>query len=72
MNKIAELQALINSYLNECDTILTPTICQMKATPEGRKQIEESIISRIVQKGITVGQAINEIEREYNPNLIND
>lgn len=70
--KLKELKDLIHSHLNACDKILTPTICEMKDTPEGKASLEEMILKRILERGITVGQAINEIEKEYNPNLIND
>ena len=70
--KLKELKQLIHSHLQQCDKILTPTICEMKDTPSGKSELEEMILSRILERGITVGQAINEIEKEYNPNLIND
>lgn len=70
--QLKELKQLIHAHLNECDFILTPTICEMKDTDKGKAELEEKILKRILERGITVGQAVNEIEREYNPNLIND
>lgn len=70
--KLEELKQLISAHLNECDYTYTPTICQMKDTPKGKEQLEEKILSLILAKGCSVGQAVNEIEKEFNPNLIND
>jgi len=70
--KLKELKNLIHSHLNVCDKILTPTICEMKDSPEGKAELEQMILTRILERGITVGQAINDIEKEYNSNLIND
>lgn len=70
--KLKELKELIHSHLSACDKILTPTICEMKDSPEGKVELEQMILTRILERGITVGQAINEIEKEYNLNLIND
>lgn len=70
--QLKELKQLIHAHLNECDNILTPTICEMKETEKGKKELEQRILEVIIKRGLTVGQAVNEIEREYNPNLIND
>jgi hypothetical protein len=70
--KLKELKQLIHSHLESCDKILTPTICEMKDSKEGKSELEEKVLKRILERGITVGQAINEIEREYNSNMIND
>lgn len=72
MNKLNELKTLIHSHLNNCDAILHPEICKMKATPEGFAQLEKEILERCVDSGKTVGQVMNEIEKEYNPNLADD
>jgi hypothetical protein len=71
-NKLKELKQLIHIHLEECDTITTPTICEMKTTPEGKLKLEDKILKHILERGVTVGQAVNEIEKEFNPNLNND
>ena len=70
--ELAELDQLIDMHLNQCDYTYTPTVCQMKDTPEGKAQVKKNILQRILDKGISVGQAVGEIEKEFNPNLIND
>jgi hypothetical protein len=44
----------------------------MKTTPEGKLKLEDKILKHILERGVTVGQAVNEIEKEFNPNLNND
>ena len=68
MNELAELRQLIQSHLNNCDPITTPTVCEMKATMEGSKQLEDDIVARCAARGISVGQAVLEIEHEYSNN----
>ena len=68
--QINELKQLIETDINNCDVTYTPTICQMKDTPEGKKQLAETILKRCMETGVTVQTAINDIEKEYNPNHI--
>lgn len=68
MSELSELRNLIQAHLNNCDPITTPTVCEMKATMEGSKQLEDDILARCASRGLSVGQAVLEIEREYNPN----
>jgi hypothetical protein len=70
--QLDELNQLIDVHLNQCDHTYTPTICQMKDTPEGKAQVHKKVLSLCLAKGISVGQAVNEIEKEFNPNLNND
>jgi len=71
-NKLKELEQLINNQLNNCNSLLHPTICQMKNNESSYKELFEYILSRCVKRGISVNQAINEIEKEYNPNINTD
>lgn len=68
MSDLTELSQLIRAHLNNCDPITTPTVCEMKATMEGAKQLEDDILSRCAQRGLSVGEAVLEIEHEYNSN----
>lgn len=69
---IAELKAMISEHLNNCEPITMPTICKMKETSKGRSEIEQKILKRIMETGQSVGQVIFDIEREFNPNFIED
>ena len=67
-NDLTELRQLITAHLNTCDPITTPTVCEMKATLEGAKQLEADILARCANRGLSVGQAVLEIEHEYSNN----
>lgn len=70
--KLNELKALIRNHLNECDNVNLPTICEMKSTKEGYEKLEQNVINRIGEQGLTLGQALIQIEKEYNINTLND
>lgn len=65
-DKIKELRSLIKAQLEMCDHANTPTVCKMKSTTEGYNSVEEMIIRRVAEQGDTIGQAIIEIEKEFN------
>lgn len=67
-NEIRELRRLITAHLNSCDPVTTPAVCEMKATADGIRQLEDDIIARCSSRGLSVGQAVLEIERQYNSN----
>lgn len=64
-----QLKQLITQRISGCNNLLHPTICGLTATASGRKKIEEEIFTRCIETGKSVGQVINEIEYEYNPNI---
>jgi hypothetical protein len=69
--KIEELRELIRASLDLCDPYATPAICLMKASGDGYKKLEENIVNRVV-KGSSISNAILQIEKENNPNIIQD
>jgi hypothetical protein len=71
-NKLKELEQLINNQLSNCNSLMHPTVCQMKQNEKAYKELYSDILQRCVKKGISVNQAINEIEKEYNPNINTD
>jgi hypothetical protein len=71
-DKIARLKELIAIELDHCDKTDWPYICHMAANPETRKQVEEMIIEQVKTSGISVGKALERIERAYNPNKMED
>jgi hypothetical protein len=72
MKELDKLKTLIKAELNLCNRDKTPTVCDLASDPEQYGKIETMIIDRIKEEGISIGQAISEIERTYNINLIND
>ena len=71
-DKITRLKELIAIELDMCNKEDWPYVCNMTDTLEGRKAVEEKIIEQCKASGITVGQALDRIERAYNPNRIED
>ncbi len=69
MDQINKLKKLISLELKHCSAGNTPYVCNEKSTPEGYQKIEQLIINLIDNNGLTISQAIIEIERTYNPNI---
>lgn len=70
--KIEELKDLIRTSLELCDPYETPIVCRMKEDGNSYKKLEESIIDRVVKGGHSISEAILQIEKENNPNIIQD
>jgi len=68
---IAILRDQAATMLDQCDAMQTPTVCKMLAVPGNRELIIEAIID-LNKKGYDSDVAISMIEREYNPNVIDD
>lgn len=67
--KLEELRGFIQSFIDKCDSRLTPKICQFRSTPEGRKKLAQYIEDKVLQDGTTIPAAMMEIEREFNHNI---
>lgn len=72
-NLLEQLKDMIKSELDECDPSITPYVCS-RNTPENYKNLEKSILDRVLKADgeTSVSQAIDDIEREFNPNSLND
>jgi len=68
MELLLELNNKINEMLDECSSLNTPTVCNFISTKEGKEAIVTLIQKKIIQEKMTIGQAINSIEMEYNIN----
>ena len=62
----------VNLMLDECNTDFTPVVCNLISTPEGRDKVFELIRKKVIIEKITIGEAINAIEIEFNPNSYTD
>lgn len=71
-DKMVRLKELIAIELDSCNKTDWPYVCHMASDPATRKQVEEMIIQQCVQSGASVGQALERIERAYNPNMKED
>jgi hypothetical protein len=70
--KMARLKELIAIELDSCKNLDWPYVCHMKESAEGKKALEEMVIEQCTKSGITVGQALDRIERAYNANKMDD
>lgn len=66
------LRELIDIELDNCRKTDWPYVCHMTEGRETRKELVDMIIKQIAQSGISVGQAIERVERAYNPNIVED
>jgi hypothetical protein len=71
-DKMARLKELIAIELDSCNKTDWPYVCHMASNKETRKQVEEMIIEQVRASGISVGGALERIERAYNPNKMED
>lgn len=71
-NRLEELKILIENQLSNCNSLLHPIVCQMKNNKSSHQELFSDILQRCTKRGISVNQAINEIEKEYNPNINTD
>ena len=65
---LKEFNERISVLLNECSPEMTPTVCNLISTPEGREKVHELIKKKVIIEEITIGEAIVNIEMEYNIN----
>lgn len=68
---IATLKSQAATMLDQCDPMATPTVCKMLNVPGNRELLIDSIV-RLNKLGYDSDEAIAMLEREYNPNMIND
>jgi len=67
---LAELRTMIEIQLELCEPEDTPVVCRMKQDGEGKEKLAKLIIKEVTENGLTVSQAIIEIERQFNPNML--
>jgi hypothetical protein len=69
-----EIKIYTNLYLDEiCKGKATPYICELKDTKEGRDKIHQFVINCLSNyTDFGIADALMEMERGLNPNMIND
>jgi hypothetical protein len=69
-----EIKMYTDLYLDEiCKGKATPYICDLKETKEGRDKIHQYVINCLSNyTDFGIGDALMEMERGLNPNMIND
>jgi hypothetical protein len=63
-----ELHSAINKMLDNCNPDETPTICNLMSTREGRKKVFILVEKNVFQLNMTIGEAINNIDAEFDIN----
>jgi hypothetical protein len=63
-----KLHTKINEMLDSCNPSTTPTICSLISTPKGRKKVVILIEKNVFQLNMTIGEAINNIDDEFDIN----
>lgn len=69
-----EIRIYTDLYLDEiCKGKATPYICELKDTKEGRDKIHQYVINSLSNyTDFGIADALMEMERGLNPNMIND
>lgn len=60
----------IETALNLCDSVDTPTVCGMLGDPEAKGKLVELIMKKVIQQKLDISEAIIAIDNEFNPNSI--
>lgn len=68
--KLKQLRAKIELFIDKCDSKLTPKLCQFRSTNQGREKLAQYIEDKILQGGLSILGAMQEIEAEFNHNII--
>lgn len=69
MEKEKEIKELIEQRLNLCEESETPFICANIETPEDLSKMVDLVYSYVVNNKLYVGEAILNVERDYNWNI---
>lgn len=69
-----KIRLMTDVYLNEiCKGKATPYICDLKDTKDGREEIHQFVLNCAFNyDDFSIGEALMEMERTLNPNMIND
>lgn len=65
-----QLISAIETQLDLCDGVDTPTVCQMLSTKQGRQSIIKLISKKVVVGHMDITEAIVSIETEFNSNSL--
>lgn len=70
--QLKRLRELIAIELDHCNREDWPYVCNMTSTPDGKKRVEDMVIQQVSSTVMTVGSALDRIERMFNPNRMED
>lgn len=69
---IEQVKAGAEKELEYCNQVDTPAVCQLISDAKGKQIVIDLIVEYVGNNGMTIGEAINYIERENNPQMSND
>ena len=61
-----DIRALVEQAIELCDSDKTPKICAFRSTPKGFVALRDDILNRVANQGLTIAQAMQDVEREYS------
>lgn len=69
-----DLKIAINEQLDQCEEddtgTFTPKVCSFINKPGGREKIVQLVVNYVAEEGMTIAEAIDHIERDFNDNLM--
>lgn len=65
---LEQLDSRINFMLDKCSFEICPTVFGLISTEKGRHKIVDLMHKRIIQQKLTIGEAMYQIDNEYNIN----
>ena len=69
---IQETKDLLAQFLKYCNEERTPYVYKLKSTPEGYKKVEDFVLRVCFGSGQKVSDVIMKLERQLDPNYIDD
>lgn len=71
---LEELKVEINAQLDQCledeTGTFTPKVCSFIQQASGREKVVQLVVNYVVEEDMSIAEAINEIERDFNDNLM--
>ena len=68
---IEKVRIAAEKELEHCNGVDTPAVCQLINDAKGKNMVLDQICEYVGKNGMTIGEAINYIERTNNPELSN-
>lgn len=72
MSLEVQLRAAIAAQLDYCDVDTTPKLCEMLRIEGNYEKVMEDVTRYVRKDGLLIAEAIIQVERDYNPNIIDD
>ena len=68
---LEETKGLIKLQVDQLDALENPMVVQM-ASPDNYHKLEELILEIVISEKRTISDSIDQVERRYNPNKLED